>query len=279
MVALWFTGLLANLPTPTLGAIVLVAVSGMFKVDAMRRMWRLSRRDLLFASAAMLGVLVFDTLPGLIGAVLLSLGAVVWSAASPSLATLGRVSGTGAFVDVGEHPDAREVDGLLLLSIEENLFFANSVGIRESIRERAASSRPPVQVVVLDIGAVVDIDLPACDQLRGLAEDLGGRGIRLALTRVRRNTRPVLERTGVIDSIGTSHVFASNLAAVAAFARSAGQGPHADELLEELRAGLIELRELSPSNEVTRVLTGVLDYIDRSEPGDGGGAPGGDAAH
>jgi MFS superfamily sulfate permease-like transporter len=44
----------------------------MLKVPQMKRLWRINRRDFLFAATALMGVLVFDTLPGLAMAVLLS---------------------------------------------------------------------------------------------------------------------------------------------------------------------------------------------------------------
>ena len=43
VVALFFTGLLRNLPQPVLAAIVLVAVTGLIQVEALRHIWRFSR--------------------------------------------------------------------------------------------------------------------------------------------------------------------------------------------------------------------------------------------
>ena len=112
LVALFFTGILENLPEPTLGAIVIVAVSGMMKVPAMRRLWRISRRDFAFAATALVGVLLFDALPGLGIAVLLSLGAVIWRAATPNLATIGRRPGRADFVSLAEEPLASVALGI-----------------------------------------------------------------------------------------------------------------------------------------------------------------------
>ena len=59
LVALFFTDLFANLPEPTLGAIVIVAVSGMMKVGDMKRYWRVRKEDFWLAMSALVGVLLF----------------------------------------------------------------------------------------------------------------------------------------------------------------------------------------------------------------------------
>ena len=74
---LLLTGLFERLPEATLGAIVIVAVLELIDIPALRRLYRIwtsrlgaiyglaARVDFLAALAALLGVLVFGTLPGL----------------------------------------------------------------------------------------------------------------------------------------------------------------------------------------------------------------------
>ena len=74
---LFLTGLFENLPEATLAAVVIAAVIELVDVEALRRLYRVwagpvggmrsvtARADFYAALAAMLGVLVFDTLPGL----------------------------------------------------------------------------------------------------------------------------------------------------------------------------------------------------------------------
>jgi MFS superfamily sulfate permease-like transporter len=68
-VVLFFTGLLRTLPQPVLAAVVLMAVTGLIQVDALRNIWRFSRTEFAVAMAALLGVLAAGLLQGvLIGA-------------------------------------------------------------------------------------------------------------------------------------------------------------------------------------------------------------------
>jgi high affinity sulfate transporter 1 len=267
LVALFFTGTLENLPEPTLGAIVIVAVSGMLKVPQMKRLWRINRRDFLFAATALMGVLVFDTLPGLAMAVLLSLGAVIWRAATPRLSALGRKPGAFEFVSIEQHPDARTITGMLLLRVEENLFFANAASIRSGVKELAAASDPAPATLLMDLGATVDIDVPGCDELRELARELKDDGITPALSHVRSPVLDMLERTGVVEVVGREEIHATYVGAVAAHAIRTGDTLHPDAVTAEVAAGLVELANLASDEEVAQRLRRAIEVL---EPGDDG---------
>lgn len=262
VVALFFTATLENLPEPTLGAIVIVAVSGMLKVPQMRRLWVISRRDFAFAATALMGVLVFDTLPGLAMAVLLSLGAVIWRAATPTISTIGRLPGRARFVSLAEHPDARTVDGMLMLRLEENLFFANAASIRSRVKELISQSEPRPSTVVLDVDASVDIDVPACDQLRELAIELKDDGLVLALTRVKTSVRGMFDKTGVANVVGSDQIYDSNPAAVAGHASRAGVTADPDEVATEASVMLAELARLLDDDEITPRLRRAIEALE-----------------
>ena len=90
LVALFFTQFFYALPEAALGAIVIVAVSGMVKVDKLKHLYRVRRTDFVLAVVALLAVLTFETLEALLIAVLVSLFALVWRVSKPRLAVLGR---------------------------------------------------------------------------------------------------------------------------------------------------------------------------------------------
>ena len=75
VVALFLAGLLRDLPQPVLAAIVLMAVSGLFKLSDLRRLWRFSRTEFAVAVAAILGVLGSGLLRGVLIGVVISLRA------------------------------------------------------------------------------------------------------------------------------------------------------------------------------------------------------------
>ena len=102
---LFFTGLFEDLPEATLGAIVIAAVIGLIDVPGLVRLYRFhvrgagrtyavaARPDFVAAVAALVGVLVFDTLPGLFIGIGVSVLLLVYRASRPHIAVLGRDPG------------------------------------------------------------------------------------------------------------------------------------------------------------------------------------------
>lgn len=262
VVALFFTGTLENLPEPVLAAIVLVAISGLMKVPQMKRLWRINRLDFLIAATALFGVLLFDTLIGLGIAVLVSLALVIWKASSASISPLGRKPGSGTFVTIEENPEAITVDGMLMLRVKAPMFFANAASIRASVKHAAAASETPIVAVILDIATTFEIDVPGCDSLRELAEDLAREDIRLGLTRVDSAMTQILDDTGVIDAVGADRIFTSNEAAVAAFASRTGHTPSPDVVAGEAAEALGELADLLDDDAVSQRLRRAIEALD-----------------
>ena len=151
---LLLTGLFEQLPLATLAAVVIAAVIELVDFPALARLYRIyagrhasrfavaQRQDFLAAITAMLGVLVFDTLPGLFIGIAVSLLLLLYRASRPHVAALGRERGRGPWVDVRRHPDSHAPDGIAVLRIEGSLFFANADTVRaRSSRRRRATVR------------------------------------------------------------------------------------------------------------------------------------------
>ena len=131
----FLTPLFTDLPEAVLGAIVIVVVRAFLRVGELQRYWRLQRSSFAIAVTAIGGVLVFDLLPGLVMAVVLSLLLYVWDAANVHTAVLGRLDRPGGerFVDVERHPGAVEVDGLVVVRPDGQIFFGNATRLRNDI--------------------------------------------------------------------------------------------------------------------------------------------------
>ncbi len=199
VVALTLTWVFEPLPEAILGAIVIVAVASMFKLAALRRLWRVGRPDFALAMAALFGVLVLDVLAGLVVAVVISLALVVWRASGARLTPLAVVG--EAMIDVDESPEAPRVPGVLILRLEEPLFFANADTLLASVLAMAEEAVQPVRAVVLDLETTFGLDVPGADMIRQLAADLDRHGITLSLARVHPDVSQVLVRTGAIEAV------------------------------------------------------------------------------
>src|ERR1700761_6757869 len=143
---LFLTGLFEELPEATLAAIVIAAVVELVDFPALRGLYRVyskelgtdfgfaARPDFIAAVAAMLGVLVFDTLPGLFIGIGVALLLLLYRASRPYVAELGELRGkSGAFGDLRRHPEAISPAGVSIVRIESGLFFANASPVRDQI--------------------------------------------------------------------------------------------------------------------------------------------------
>jgi MFS superfamily sulfate permease-like transporter len=86
-------GLLADLPLAVLGAIVLVAAVGLVQLAPLRRILTIRRRDFWLGLVALAGVLAFGVLRGVLGAVLVSLLALLHELDHPPIVAGERAPG------------------------------------------------------------------------------------------------------------------------------------------------------------------------------------------
>ena len=121
---LFLTPLFRNLPAATLGAVVIVAVSGLFDIAGLRRAWQIRREDFVMGVIALVGVLALGVLEGLLIAVGVSLVALIYHATMPHRAVLGYVPDDDSFRDV-ERFDTIPTAGVIVYRFDAPLFFAN----------------------------------------------------------------------------------------------------------------------------------------------------------
>jgi high affinity sulfate transporter 1 len=200
---LFLTGLLADLPKAALAAIVLVAVAGLIDLPAMLRLWRVSRFDFIAAASALGGVLLLGILQGVLLAALASVLMLLARGATPHVAILGRIPGTGLFGDRARHPENEAVPGALLVRPEAALVYVGTDHVQQAIRAAAAAwPAGRLRHVVCDLSAVPGMDLAGAEMLRGLHETFAAEGVRLWLVGAHARVRDLLRRAGVAEAVG-----------------------------------------------------------------------------
>lgn len=219
----FLTSLFTPLPEAVLGAIVIVAVKGFLRVGEMRRYATHDRPSLWIALTALIGVLVFDLLPGLLLAVLMSLLLFIAYSSAPRVAVLGLLPGTGVWGDLQEHPRAVAAPGILVARPDGALFFGNVHRVRTAVKELVAASDPPPRAVVVDLTASYRLGLPVLDTLADLAADLDHQGVELHAARVRAGPTRSLSRHPLHATLGPDRLHATVTDAVDAL--SEGRGP------------------------------------------------------
>jgi sulfate permease, SulP family len=221
VVVLFFSQLLRDLPQPVLAAVVLVAVSGLFKVSALRQMWRRDRKEFVVAVAAIMGVLGSGLLRGVMIGAVISLVQLIRRASLPHVAFLGRIPGTRRFSDRERHPDNEVIPGVLIFRPQAPMVYFNVDHVCDVIRNRAREGVERPGLVVLDMSASAYVDGQSAHTLAGLADELRAAGVRMQAVEVRSEVRDRLRGEGLDDRLGTISRFSSVADAVEAFQREA----------------------------------------------------------
>jgi high affinity sulfate transporter 1 len=202
---LFLTGMLANLPTVVLAAIVLVAVKGLVDVGELRHVWRVSRLEFVVSMVAFAAVLLLGILQGVMVAVVVSLLLLIRRAAHPHVAFLGRIPGTRVFSDLERNPDNEGVPGALVVRVEASLLYFNVAHVRDAVWRKIGSLAEPPTLVVLDLSSSPMVDLAGARMLGTMEAALKEVGATFRLVEARAQVRDILraeeleERVGHID--------------------------------------------------------------------------------
>src|SRR5438128_10534205 len=221
LIVLFVSGVLRYLPQPVLAAIVLMAVTGLFNVTALRHLWRVDRAELAVATAAFLGVHGSGLLRGVLIGAIISLVQLLRRASRPHVAFLGRIPGTRRFSDRARHPDNELIHGVLIFRPESGLVYFNVDNVCDSILSRVRAEPTPPKLVVLDLSAAPRVDLQSAHALGGMADELTAEGIRFQAVEPRASVRDRLRNEGVDGKLGGVNRFTSVADAIEDFQKTA----------------------------------------------------------
>ncbi len=230
LVLLLLRPLLAQFPVAALGAIVVYAATRLIDVAGFRRLAAFRRSELMLALAALVGVLVFDILYGILVAIGLSVADLLRRVARPHDAIQGRVPGLAGMHDIDDYPQAELIPGLVVYRYDSPLFFANAEDFRSRAISAVNEQTSTVRWFVLNVEANVEVDITALDAMEELRAQLAERGIVFALARVKQDLLVSLRAAGLVDHIGEDRLFPTLPTAVAAYeawsqARAASEDP------------------------------------------------------
>jgi high affinity sulfate transporter 1 len=209
VVVLFFSHLLAGLPQPVLAAIVLVAVTGLFKLSTLKQLLHTNRTEFIVAVCALVGVLSSGLLRGVLIGAIISLVLLIRSASRPHVAFLGRIPGTRRFSDCERHPDNELIPGVLIARPESGLVYFNMDHVHDTILDRVRAEPTPPTLVVLDLSAAPLVDMHGAHMLAELAEELTADGVRVQAVEARSSVRERLRSAGVDAPLGAVNRFTS----------------------------------------------------------------------
>jgi len=175
--------------------------------------------ELALAIAAIVGVLVFGVLAGILIAVGLSVADLFVRIARPPASVLGQVPGVAGLHDIDDYPDARQVPGLLVFRYDAPLCFANAEDFRMRALDAVDDQASTIDWFLLNAEAIVELDITSADAMRRLVDELGDRGVAFAMARVKQDLLAQLRKVGLLEVIDVARIYPTLPVALEAFER------------------------------------------------------------
>ncbi len=217
LVVLFFTPLFYYLPRAALAAIIAVAAANIIDLRSALYMWRYSKADAASLVATFLAVLLLGVERGIAIGVGASLLLFLWRTSKPRVVELGRLDDGELFRSV-EHHRVKTYEPILILRIDESLYFANANQLERQLLNEVAE-RPQIDHLVLVCSAVNYVDASALETLERLNEELTAAGVDLHLAEVKERVMDSFAKTEFANRLKAGRIYASTHEAVEALNR------------------------------------------------------------
>ncbi|KAF1776525.1 SLC26A/SulP transporter domain [Phytophthora cactorum] len=193
------TGTLYYLPRATLASIIVVAGYTLVEFKEAKWLYRVKRDEFFVWAASFVLTLGLGVLEGLIASIVCSVLALMIKTKRSPVVILGQLE-NGSLVDREMFPDARHLDGIVVVRVESSLYFANCERVAVCIeREMAhlATQGVPTRGVVLDAYHMNDMDATTIQVLSDAQEKLAVRHVRFSIASAKGHLKDLLSTTNL----------------------------------------------------------------------------------
>jgi sulfate permease, SulP family len=201
---LYLTGVFYYLPEFVLGVIVIFAVKGALKVKLISSYYGTQQFDFYCAILALLGVLVFEVLVGLLLAIIIAIGLVILRISNEQGTLLGQMP-DGRFLDLSLHPEAREIEGVKILRLNVTMFYANAPVIKTRLLNLIREDPRP-KLLIIDMEAhYVHLDISSVRVLEKVVKEAQDKNVQVTFVGINTVTMSDMEKQGLVALAGRDH--------------------------------------------------------------------------
>lgn len=217
LLLLFGTGILADIPSPAIGAVVSVAIIPLLGIREFEELWRKYRCEFTVGVFCFLVTLFVGSIMGIIVAFVLTLVNMAKRASNPAVDVLQASGDLGESLLDDVPAGSVSAPGVIVIRLAAPLFFANSDMFVQAERGAIESAGPDlVDHLVIDMEAMTDIDVTGAESFAGLQTWLSEHQVAPSFSRVRPEAKHRLRRLELLDE---HTVFPTNRAAIAALSR------------------------------------------------------------
>ena len=201
------TPLFFFLPKAALAAIIVLAVLPLIDFHTFKHAWSYDRTDAFSMLITFFTVLIVDVESGILAGIILSIGLYLHRSSQPHIAVVGQVENTEHYRNIHRHK-VKTDKAILALRVDENLYFANTNHLEDTIMELVADN-PSINHVLLICSSISFIDTSALESLDDILYRLEKAGIQLHLAEIKGPVMDKLRKTAFIEKIGETNIFLS----------------------------------------------------------------------
>jgi len=208
LVLLFLTAPLRYLPRCVLASVVFTIAVGMVDIANLRAIRRESPGEFTLALVTTATVVSLGVEQGILLAIALSLFRHVSHSYRPHTMML-LPNEAGEWAPAAASPGRQTAPGLIIYRFGADLFYANANFFSREVRSLVAAAPQRLEWLVLDCGAITDIDYSAAGSLRDLLKDLAAAHVKVTLGRVSDYLREDLDRHSITPVIGVARICAT----------------------------------------------------------------------
>lgn len=204
---LFLTPLLFHLPQAVLAAVIMLAVTGLVNVKAVKHAWQANRHDGVASIVTFIATLAFAPHldKGILVGALLAIGMFLYRTMRPRVALLGRYE-DGTLRDLEVHPDLPHDDRIIVVRFDGQLYFAN-VSFFEDVLLSAVADKPDARYVLVVGDGINALDASGEEVLHHLVKRFKSNNITLAFSGLKRQVLQVMRQTNLRGIIGGENLF------------------------------------------------------------------------
>jgi SulP family sulfate permease len=195
------------LPMPILAAIIIVSALNLIDILEFKFLYTTKRSEGIIAIFTAVCTLLIGIQEGILLGVVASMLQILYKYSRPNVAELGIIPGTRLFKNLDRNPEAKTIDGVLILRVDASFSFINADFFRDYILETSRERNESTRFVVIDGSTINNLDTTATDKIKSMATTLKNWDIELYITGLKGPVRDVIDKSGLREFLGEDHYF------------------------------------------------------------------------
>jgi len=204
---LFLTPLFYYLPTAILASVIMVAIVGLIDFSYAKKLWTTNKVEFALLLATFLVTLNFSMVPGIVTGVALSILVLLYRAAYPHIAILGRLKHGREFRNVKRFEGLTVWKHVAILRLDAPLNFVNIQFFKEYIEGLLADEEREIKNIVIDAHPISYIDATASEGLLEIIRSTRENNIGFSVANLIGPLRDSFFQLGLIDEIGDHNIY------------------------------------------------------------------------